>query len=163
LDLLMLANALVVDRENALATVPEAVERLGAGPLSVLLERLTAKDFRRVPENDRVLRAVRRASLAAAVSAGRYAERFGVTRDRAGRPARMRRGAGPPRGGGSPLDRGDRGRGPDGLRVPGPGARQGEDRLKPESLRAFPRCSRKDGETMKKAALVLLLAALAAV
>ena len=82
LDLLTLANALVVDRENALATVPEAVARLGARPLSALLERLTAGDFRRVPENDRVLRAVRRASLAAAVSAGRYAERFGVTRER---------------------------------------------------------------------------------
>jgi len=82
LDLLALANTLVVDRENALATVPEAVHRMGARPLSVLLERLTADDFHRVPENDRALRAVRRASVAAAVSAGRYAERFGVTRER---------------------------------------------------------------------------------
>lgn len=82
LDLIALANALVVDRDNALATVPDAVDRLGARPLRALLERLTAEDFHRVPESDRVFRAIRRASVAAAVAAGRYAERFGITRER---------------------------------------------------------------------------------
>ncbi|HYR47061.1 MAG TPA: DUF4388 domain-containing protein [Thermoanaerobaculia bacterium] len=82
LDLLTLANALVVDRDNALATAPEAIERLGSRATAVLVERLTASDFPRVPETERSARAVRRASIAAAVSAGRYAERFGITRER---------------------------------------------------------------------------------
>ena len=34
LDLLILANALAADREHAVGTVPNAVERLGPGPVA---------------------------------------------------------------------------------------------------------------------------------
>jgi hypothetical protein len=82
LDLLILANALAADREHAVGTVPEAVERLGPTPVRVLIERLCDPDFVRVLENNRVARALRRASVAAAIAAGRYAERFGIGRER---------------------------------------------------------------------------------
>ena len=82
LDLLILANALSVDRENSVGSVPDAIERLGGRAVTVLIDRLSAPDFPRVPEEDGPARALRRASLAAAVAAGRYAERFGNTRER---------------------------------------------------------------------------------
>ena len=81
LDLLILANSLA-DREHAVGTVPDAVERLGPGPLRVLIERLCDPAFARNHEGDRVARALRRASVAAAIAAGRYAERFGIGRER---------------------------------------------------------------------------------
>ena len=82
LDILILANSLSVDRDNAVGTVPDAVERLGGRAVMVLIDRLTAADYRRVPESDAVARTLRRASVAAAVAAGRYAERYGTTRER---------------------------------------------------------------------------------
>jgi len=82
LDLLILANALAADREHAVGTVPDAVERLGPTPVRVLIERLCDQDFMRVLESNRVARALRRASVAAAIAAGRYAERFGIGRER---------------------------------------------------------------------------------
>ncbi len=80
LDLLVLANALTADREHAVGTVPEAVDRLGPGPTRALIERLSSPDL--VHESNRVARALRRASVAAAIAAGRYAERFGIGRER---------------------------------------------------------------------------------
>lgn len=83
LDFLILANALSVDRDNAVGTVPDAVERLGTRAVTVLIDRLTAADYRRIPESDTAARALRRASVGAAVAAGRYAPRYGTTRERA--------------------------------------------------------------------------------
>lgn len=83
LDLLILANALSVDRDNAVGTVPDAIERLGARAVTVLVDRLTSADFQRVSDTDGAARALRRASVAAAVAAGHYAERHGTTRERA--------------------------------------------------------------------------------
>jgi HD-like signal output (HDOD) protein len=82
LDLLILANSLAADREHAVGTAPEAVNRLTPGPVRILIERLCAPEFGAVPEKDRVARALRRASVAAAIAAGRYAERFGIGRER---------------------------------------------------------------------------------
>lgn len=82
LDLLILANALSVDRENSVGSVPDAIERLGERAVTVLIDRLSAPDFPRVPEDDAPALALRRASVAAAVASGRYAERFGNTRER---------------------------------------------------------------------------------
>jgi HD-like signal output (HDOD) protein len=82
LDFLILANALSLDRDNSVGTVPEAIERLGARAVTVLIDRLSSPDFPRLPEGDRAARALRRASLAAAIAAGKYAERFGITRER---------------------------------------------------------------------------------
>jgi HD-like signal output (HDOD) protein len=82
LDLLILANALAADREHAVGTVPDAVERLGSGSVRVLIERLCDPEFTRDHRSNRVARALRRASVAAAVAAGRYAERFGIGRER---------------------------------------------------------------------------------
>ena len=82
LDLLILANALAGDREHAVGTVPEALDRLGPGPTRTLIERLSSPDCVQVPESDRVARALRRASVAAAIAAGLYSERFGIGRER---------------------------------------------------------------------------------
>jgi Domain of unknown function (DUF4388)/HDOD domain len=82
LDLLILANALSVDRENAVGTVPEAIARLGGRAVTVLIDRLSAPDFPRTSSLDRAARALRRAGVAAAVAAGRHAERFGIARER---------------------------------------------------------------------------------
>ncbi len=82
LDLLILANSLSVDRENSVGTVPDALERIGARAATVLIDRLSSPDFPALPKNDPAARAVRRASLAAAVAAGRYAERYGISRER---------------------------------------------------------------------------------
>ncbi len=82
LDFLILANALSLDRDNSVGTVPEAIERLGARAVTVLIDRLSSPDFPRVPESDRAAKALRRASLSAAIAAGKYAERFGMTRER---------------------------------------------------------------------------------
>lgn len=82
LDLLILANALAADREHAVGTVPDAVERLGAEPVRVLIERLCDPEFTREQGSNRVARALRRASVAAAIAAGRYSQRFGIGRER---------------------------------------------------------------------------------
>jgi HD-like signal output (HDOD) protein len=82
LDLLVLANSLVVDRRRSVATVAEAIERLGRDPVTTLLSRLASPEFRRVPAEDRAGVAVRRASLAAAVAAERRAPEFGISPDR---------------------------------------------------------------------------------
>jgi len=82
LDFLILANALSVDRDNAVGTVPDAIQRIGPRAVLVLIDRLSAPDFPRIPEDDAAARALRRAGVAAAVASGRYAERFGVTRER---------------------------------------------------------------------------------
>jgi HD-like signal output (HDOD) protein len=82
LDLLILANALSVDRDNAVGTAPDAIERLGARAVTVLIDRLSAPDFPRISQADAPARALRRASVAAAVAAGKYAERYGITRER---------------------------------------------------------------------------------
>ncbi|MEP6993781.1 MAG: DUF4388 domain-containing protein [Acidobacteriota bacterium] len=82
LDLLILANSLSVDRENSVGTVPEALERIGPRAAMVLIDRLSSPDFPALPSKDPAASAVRRASLAAAVAAGRFAERYGITRER---------------------------------------------------------------------------------
>jgi uncharacterized protein DUF4388/HDOD domain-containing protein len=82
LDLLILANVLSVDRDNAVGTVPDAVERLGARAVTVLIDRLSAPDFPRLMTTDSVARTLRRAAVGAAVAAGRYAERYGINRER---------------------------------------------------------------------------------
>ena len=82
LDLLILANALAADREHAVGTVPEALDRLGPEPTRTLIERLCSSDTIQVHESDRVARALRRASVAAAIAAGLYSERFGIGRER---------------------------------------------------------------------------------
>jgi hypothetical protein len=82
LDLLILANALSVDRENAVGTVPHALERLGSKAVFVLIDRLSAPDYPRVDETEPAGRVLRRASVAAAVASGRFAERFGIGRER---------------------------------------------------------------------------------
>jgi HD-like signal output (HDOD) protein len=83
LDLLVLANSLIVNRSRSMATAGEALDLLGAGPVATLLERLTSPEFPRVPSEDRATVAVRRASIAAAVAAERRAPEFGVPPDRA--------------------------------------------------------------------------------
>ncbi len=82
LDLLILANSLSVDRENSVGTVPDALDRIGSRAATVLIDRLSSPDFPALPRNDPAARAVRRASLAAAVAAGRFAERYGISRER---------------------------------------------------------------------------------
>jgi HD-like signal output (HDOD) protein len=82
LDLLILANALSVDRDNSVGTVPDAIERLGGRAVTVLIDRLSSPDFPRVATDEPAAHALRRASVAAAVAAGRYAERYGITRER---------------------------------------------------------------------------------
>lgn len=82
LDLLILANALSMDRDNAVGTVPDAIHRLGSRALTVLVDRLSAPDFPRIPETDGASLALRRASVAAAIAAGKYAERYGMERER---------------------------------------------------------------------------------
>jgi len=82
LDILILANALSVERDNSVGTVPDALHRIGSRALTVLVDRLSGPDFPRVPETDRPAHVIRRASVAAAVAAGRYAERYSVTRER---------------------------------------------------------------------------------
>lgn len=83
LDLIVLANSLVVERRNSVLTAPEALERLGTAATAALVERLSAPDFPPVPAGDAVETAIRRASLAAAIAARRLAARFGVPADRA--------------------------------------------------------------------------------
>ena len=82
LNLLILANSLSVDRENSVGTVPEALDRIGARAATVLIDRLSSSDFPALPRNDPAARAVRRASLAAALASGRFAERYGISRER---------------------------------------------------------------------------------
>jgi HD-like signal output (HDOD) protein len=82
LDLLILANSLAADREHAVGTVPEALERLGPGPTRTLIERLCSPDYIQADPSDRVARALRRASVAAAIAAGQYSARFGIGRER---------------------------------------------------------------------------------
>jgi hypothetical protein len=82
LDLLILANSLSVDRANSVGTVPEAIHRIGSRAVYVLADRLSSADFPALPPADPAGRAVRRASIAAAVAAGRFAERYGISRER---------------------------------------------------------------------------------
>lgn len=83
IDLLVLANSLVVDRRRSLATAADALERLGGIPVRVLVERLASSDFPRAPAGERAAVTVRRASLAAAVAARALAPDFGVDPERA--------------------------------------------------------------------------------
>jgi HD-like signal output (HDOD) protein len=83
IDLLVVANSLVVDRRRSVATVDEALERLGPVPVRALIERLAASSFPRVAEGDRAAVAVRRASVAAAVAASHIAPHFGIPQERA--------------------------------------------------------------------------------
>jgi hypothetical protein len=83
LDLLVLANSLIVNRRRSVATAGEALELLGTAPVETLLKRLTSPEFPRVASEDRATIAVRRASIAAAVAAERRAPEFGVPADRA--------------------------------------------------------------------------------
>ena len=83
IDLLVLANSLIVDRRRAVATAGDALERLGRQPVAVLIERLAFSEFPRSPTGDRAAVAVRRASLAAAVAARALAADFGVDPERA--------------------------------------------------------------------------------
>jgi HD-like signal output (HDOD) protein len=83
LDLLVLANSLVVNRRRSVATAQEALTRLGPVPVAALVHRLADSDFPRVAQEDRAGVAVRRASIAAAVAAQRRAGEFGIAPDRA--------------------------------------------------------------------------------
>src|SRR6476661_7382592 len=68
--------------ETALGAVPESLDRTGPRAATVLIDRLSSPDFPALPRHDPASRAVRRASLAAAISAGRFAERYGIGRER---------------------------------------------------------------------------------
>ncbi|HEX9303571.1 MAG TPA: DUF4388 domain-containing protein [Thermoanaerobaculia bacterium] len=83
IDLLVLANSLVINRRRSVLTADEALERLGQAPVAVLAERLAASNFPRAASEDRAVVAVRRASIAAAVAARRLAPEFGIPADRA--------------------------------------------------------------------------------
>ena len=83
IDLLVLANSLVVDRRRSVATAGDALERLGRNPVAVLVERLASSDFPGAPAGDRAALTVRRASIAAAVAARALAPDFGVDPERA--------------------------------------------------------------------------------
>jgi hypothetical protein len=83
LDLLIIANSLVLDRRNAVLTAPEALERLGPVATAAVVQRLSAPDFPPVPASDAGEAAIRRASLAAAIAARRLASKFSVSGDRA--------------------------------------------------------------------------------
>jgi hypothetical protein len=83
LDLLVLANSLVVDRRRSVATTDDALDRLGRFPVAVLVERLAASEFPRAAQGDRAAAVVRRASIAAAVAAEALAPDFGVSPQRA--------------------------------------------------------------------------------
>jgi HD-like signal output (HDOD) protein len=83
IDLLVLANSLIVDRRRAVATAADALERLGRGPVTTLVERLASSNFPRAPAEDRGAVTVRRASIAAAVAARALAPDFGVDPERA--------------------------------------------------------------------------------
>ncbi|HEY7575790.1 MAG TPA: DUF4388 domain-containing protein [Thermoanaerobaculia bacterium] len=82
LDLLILANALSIDRDNSVGTAPDAIHRVGARAVTVLADRLSGPDFPRIVDSDKPAKVLRRASVAAAVAAGRYAERYSMTRER---------------------------------------------------------------------------------
>jgi uncharacterized protein DUF4388/HDOD domain-containing protein len=83
IDLLVLANSLVIDRRRSVATAGDALERLGRHPVAVLVERLASSEFPRSPAGDRAAMAVRRASIAAAVAARALAPSFEVEPERA--------------------------------------------------------------------------------
>jgi hypothetical protein len=83
IDLLVLANSLIVDRRRAVATAGDALERLGRQSVGVLVERLASSEFPRAPMGDRAAVVVRRASLAAAVAARALAPDFGIDPERA--------------------------------------------------------------------------------
>jgi hypothetical protein len=83
LDLLVLANSLVVDRRRSVATTAQALDRLAPAPVAALVERLAVSEFPRLPVEDRAAVTVRRASIAAAVAARALAPDFGVDPDRA--------------------------------------------------------------------------------
>ncbi|HZI65015.1 MAG TPA: DUF4388 domain-containing protein [Thermoanaerobaculia bacterium] len=83
LDLLVLANSLVVERRNSVLTASDALDRLGPAATAALVERLSAPDFPPLPAGDAGENAIRRASLAAAIAARRLAGKFGVAPDRA--------------------------------------------------------------------------------
>jgi len=82
LDLLILANALSIDRDNSVGAAPDAIARVGARAITVLIDRLSGPDVPRIPEGDKPAKMLRRAAVAAAVAAGRYAERYSITRER---------------------------------------------------------------------------------
>src|SRR5262249_17414050 len=75
LDLLILANALSVDRDNSVGTVPDAIERLGGRAVTVLIDRLSAPHLPRTAASDQPPPAPRPASVAAAAAAGGDARR----------------------------------------------------------------------------------------
>lgn len=81
-DLLVLANSLIVDRRRAVATARDALERLGRPAVQVLVERLANSEFPRAPMGDRGAATVRRASIAAAVAARVLAPDFGIDPER---------------------------------------------------------------------------------
>ena len=83
IDLLVLANSLIVDRRRAVATAADALERLGGQPVTVVVERLASSAFPRVQTEDRASVTVRRASIAAAVAARALALDFGIAPERA--------------------------------------------------------------------------------
>lgn len=83
LDLVVLANSLIVNRTRSVATAGEALAVLGPEPVETLLQRLAGSEFPRLASEDRPTVAVRRASIAAAVAAERRATEFGIPPDRA--------------------------------------------------------------------------------
>jgi HD-like signal output (HDOD) protein len=83
IDLLVLANSLIVDRRRGVATAVDALDRLGRHPVAVLVERLASSTFPRALAGDRAAVTVRRASIAAAVAARALAPEFEVDPERA--------------------------------------------------------------------------------
>ncbi|HVE65981.1 MAG TPA: DUF4388 domain-containing protein [Thermoanaerobaculia bacterium] len=83
LDLLILANSLVVERRSSVLTALDALERLGPAATAALAERLSAPDFPPVPATDVGEAAIRRASLAAAIAARRLAGKSSIAPERA--------------------------------------------------------------------------------
>ncbi len=83
LDLLVLANSLVVNRRRSVATAGEALGRLHPLAVSALVQRLAASEFPRAAQEERAATAVRRASVAAAVASARLAPDYGIDSGRA--------------------------------------------------------------------------------
>ena len=70
LNLLLLSNSLAVTGIRRVATAPEAVRRIGSAAFRAFIECLTSPGSARLSTADPVARLLRRASLAAALSAG---------------------------------------------------------------------------------------------
>jgi Domain of unknown function (DUF4388)/HDOD domain len=80
-DLLVLGNALSVDRREAATNALAAVDRIGTDAFLALMQCLSRPEASTWKDGDSALGALQRASLAAAVAAGKFAESFEIDPD----------------------------------------------------------------------------------